>query len=84
MSPLSGDLIDQLYVRRVHYVTNGASLAITILILALVANGVVQGWHLMASNLLKGINNSLAAPAHQAMLTRLVDRKDLPNAIALN
>ena len=84
VSPLAGVLIDRLDVRRVLYVTSSITFAITSLMLVLVATGVVQAWHLVACNLFIGINNSLDAPARQAMLARLIDRKDLPNAIALN
>ncbi len=84
VSPLAGVLIDRLDARRVLYMTNCASLGLAALMLGLVGSGVVQAWHLVACNLLIGINNSLDVPARQAMLVRLVDRKDLPNAIALN
>ena len=46
--------------------------------------GVVRIWHVLAISLASGSAIALAAPAFQAFLHDLVDRRDLQNAIALN
>ena len=45
---------------------------------------VVQVWHIMALSFVTGVAQSFGGPAYQSLLPSLVDKKDLPNAIALN
>jgi len=45
---------------------------------------VVQIWHILALSFITGIAQSFGGPAYQTLLPQLVDKKDLPNAIALN
>jgi len=45
---------------------------------------VVQIWHIMALSFVTGVAQSFGGPAYQSLLPQLVDKKDLPNAIALN
>jgi predicted MFS family arabinose efflux permease len=45
---------------------------------------VVQVWHIMALSFVTGLAQSFGGPAYQTLLPQLVDKKDLPNAIALN
>ena len=45
---------------------------------------VVQIWHILALSFLTGVAQSFGGPAYQTLLPQLVDKKDLPNAVALN
>ena len=45
---------------------------------------VVQIWHILALSFITGIAQSFGGPAYQSLLPMLVDKKDLPNAVALN
>ena len=45
---------------------------------------VVQVWHIMALSFVTGLAQSFGGPAYQSLLPSLVDKKDLPNAVALN
>jgi predicted MFS family arabinose efflux permease len=45
---------------------------------------VVQIWHILALSFVTGIAQSFGGPAYQSLLPMLVDKKDLPNAVALN
>jgi MFS family permease len=45
---------------------------------------VVQIWHIMALSFVTGVAQSFGGPAYQSLLPSLVDKKDLPNAVALN
>ena len=45
---------------------------------------VVQVWHIMALSFITGVAQSFGGPAYQSLLPSLVDKKDLPNAVALN
>jgi len=45
---------------------------------------VVQVWHIMGLSFITGLAQSFGGPAYQSLLPSLVDKKDLPNAVALN
>jgi MFS family permease len=45
---------------------------------------VVQIWHILALSFMTGVAQSFGGPAYQSLIPSLVDKKDLPNAIALN
>jgi MFS family permease len=45
---------------------------------------VVQIWHILMLSFITGIAQSFGGPAYQSLLPMLVDKKDLPNAVALN
>src|SRR5881628_1565153 len=45
---------------------------------------VVQVWHILALSFVTGLAQSFGGPAYQSLLPSLVDKKDLPNAVALN
>ncbi len=45
---------------------------------------VVQIWHILTLSFITGIAQSFGGPAYQSLLPMLVDKKDLPNAVALN
>jgi MFS family permease len=51
---------------------------------ALVYWDAVQIWHILALSFTAGIAQAFGGPAYQSLVPSLVDRKDLPNAIALN
>jgi predicted MFS family arabinose efflux permease len=51
---------------------------------ALVFQGRVHIGHILALSFSAGMAQAFGGPAYQAMLPSLVDKKDLPNAIALN
>jgi MFS family permease len=51
---------------------------------ALVIAGKVQVWHLLALAFVSGTGQSFGGPAYQALIPGLVERKDVPKAIALN
>ena len=83
LSPFAGVWVDRMRKRKVLLFTQNAALAQSLVMLALVASGNVQAWHLIAANLVLGIINAFDSPARQAQLVELVGgREDLPNAIA--
>jgi MFS family permease len=45
---------------------------------------VVQIWHILALSFTTGLAQSFGGPAYQSLIPSLVDKKDLPNAVALN
>jgi MFS family permease len=58
----------------------GNTLAIAILI----ATGAIQLWHLVINSLLSGVLFSFMMPAGQAIVSEIVDREALLNAVSLN
>ena len=45
---------------------------------------VVHVWHILTLSFITGLAQSFGGPAYQSLLPSLVDKKDLPNAVALN
>jgi MFS family permease len=45
---------------------------------------VVEVWHILALSFLTGAAQAFGGPAYQSLIPSLVDKKDLPNAVALN
>ena len=41
-------------------------------------------WHILALSFIAGLAQAFGGPAYQSLIPSLVDKKDLPNAIALN
>jgi MFS family permease len=44
----------------------------------------VQIWHVLTLSFVTGVAQSFGGPAYQSLIPSLVDKKDLPNAVALN
>src|SRR5438128_8040897 len=44
----------------------------------------VQTWQILALSSVTGLAQSFGGPAYQSLIPSLVDKKDLPNAVALN
>jgi len=85
LAPFGGVLVDRLVKRKVLYATQSVALAQSIVMLALVASGRIEPWHLVAGNFVLGIVNAFDSPARQSFLVELVGgRDDLPNAIAMS
>lgn len=85
LGPFAGVWVDRRRKRQVLLITQNVALVQSLVMLALVASGHVQAWHLIAANLVLGILNAFDSPARQSQLVELVGGKDdLPNAIAFS
>jgi MFS family permease len=62
------------------YIQMGTSAALA----ALMYFHVVQIWHILVLSFVTGVAQSFGGPAYQSLIPSLVDKKDLPNAVALN
>lgn len=62
------------------YIQMGSALTLA----ALVFFNLVQVWQVLTLSFITGLAQSFGGPANQALLPSLVDKKDLPNAVALN
>jgi len=65
---------------RSQYVQMGSAALLAILLVA----HAVQVWMILALSFVVGLAQSFGGPAYQALVPTLVDRPDLPNAVALN
>jgi predicted MFS family arabinose efflux permease len=54
------------------------------LLTVLVATHVVHVWHILCLSVISGFAQAFGGPAYQALIPTLVEREDMPNAIALN
>jgi len=62
------------------YVQMGSATILTLL----VATGHVHVWHMLCLSFISGLAQAFGGPAYQALIPTLVNREDMPNAIALN
>lgn len=81
---VGGVYADRLDRRRLLIRANLGMMACAAVLTALTWTGAVRIWHVFALSLASGSAIALAAPAFQAFLHDLVERRDLQNAIALN
>lgn len=79
-----GALADRFPRRTILLITQIAMMILAFILAALTFTKLVQPWHVIVLAFLLGCANAFDAPARQAFVTELVDRKDLTNAIALN
>jgi predicted MFS family arabinose efflux permease len=54
------------------------------LLTILVATGLTHVWPILCLSCISGLAQAFGGPAYQALIPTLVDREDMPNAIALN
>ncbi|MHB1315048.1 MAG: MFS transporter [Christensenellales bacterium] len=83
-SLFAGVIIDRLPKKMLLFITQGASLVITLALAVLTYMQVVQYWHILILSFLLGIVNSLDMPLRQSFISELVEKEHLMNAIALN
>src|SRR5689334_172704 len=82
---LVGGVVADRYDRRrtliaSQYVQMGTSAALA----ALMYFQVVQIWHILALSFVTGVAQAFGGPSYQSLIPSLVDKKDLPNAVAMN
>lgn len=79
-----GAIADRFERRRVMQLTQTFAMLLALLLSLLVVTDVVQVWQVLAIAALRGIMLSVNLPTRQALLSDIVDRPNLSNAIALN
>jgi predicted MFS family arabinose efflux permease len=83
-SLVGGVVADRIERRRIllgsQYVQMTCAFALT----ALIALGAVRVWHILCFSFVAGLAQAFGGPAYHALLPMLVEKEDLPNAIALN
>ncbi len=84
LSLLGGVVADRIERRKILLVSQYIQMGSATLLTILVATGSVQVWHILCLSLVSGLAQAFGGPAYQALIPILVDRDDMPNAIALN
>jgi MFS family permease len=79
-----GVLADRLDRRRTLLMSQYLQMATSAVLAALMFFHLVQIWHILTLSFITGVAQSFGGPAYQALIPSLVDKKDLPNAVALN
>ncbi|HPS58431.1 MAG TPA: MFS transporter [Spirochaetota bacterium] len=85
LSPFTGALGDRLNRRNILFATQIFSMIQSFIFFVLTFTGIITTWHIVVLSLALGVINSFEMPTRQAFLLEMVDdKRDLPNAIALN
>jgi predicted MFS family arabinose efflux permease len=84
LSLIGGVVADRTERRKILLVSQFIQMASAAILTLLVATGIVSVWEILCLSFISGIAQSFGGPAYQALIPTLVDRDDMPNAIALN
>ena len=83
-SLIGGVLADRIDRRRVLLGSQYVQMTSAFLLTLLIAFSVVKVWHILTLSFVVGCAQSFGGPAYSALVPMLVEKEDLPNAIALN
>jgi MFS family permease len=84
LAPWAGAAADRFDRRRILYLSQGAAIAVSVVLGTLTVTGRAGAWLVIGFSLLLGLATAFATPAQQALVTSLVEPRDLGSAIALN
>lgn len=83
-SLVGGVIADRIERRRILMGSQYVQMASAAILTVLVATGMVRVWHILCLSFVSGFAQAFGGPAYSALIPMLVDREDMPNAIALN
>jgi len=83
-SLVGGVVADRVERRRVLLGSQFVQMSCAFLLALLIFFGAVRVWHILTLSFVVGFAQAFGGPAYQALVPTLVDKEDLPNAIALN
>jgi len=81
---LGGVVADRVERRRILLMSQWVQMASAGILTMLVAFDIVHIWQILTLSFVSGLAQAFGGPAYQALIPTLVDREDMPNAIALN
>ena len=84
LSLYGGAIADRVDKRDLLIWTRAAMILNTLVLAVLISTGAVRLWHLVANSLFSGVLYSFLMPASQAIVSDLVGRDTLLNAVSLN
>ncbi|MGC1373542.1 MAG: MFS transporter [Candidatus Sulfotelmatobacter sp.] len=83
-SLIGGVVADRVERRKILLGSQYVQMASAGILTVLVAMGMVQVWEILCLSFVSGFAQAFGGPAYQALIPTLVERDDMPNAIALN
>jgi len=83
-SLIGGVIADRIDRRRVLLGSQYVQMTCAFLLTLLIAFNVVKVWHILSLSFVVGCAQAFGGPAYSALVPMLVEKEDLPNAIALN
>src|SRR5579871_316325 len=83
-SLIGGVVADRAERRKILIISQYIQMASAGTLTVLVTAGVVHVWQILCLSFVSGLAQAFGGPAYQALIPTLVDREDMPNAIALN
>ena len=83
-SLIGGVLADRLDRRHVLLGSQYVQMSCAFILTALVATNSVHVWHILTLSCVAGFAQAFGGPAYAALIPTLVEKEDMPNAIALN
>src|SRR5579864_1933788 len=81
---IGGVVADRVERRKILLISQYIQMASAAILTILVATGIVHVWEILCLSFVSGFAQAFGGPAYQALIPTLVDREDMPNAIALN
>ena len=83
-SLIGGVVADRVERRKILLSSQYAQMTTAALLTILVATNRVHVWHILCLSFISGVAQAFGGPAYQALIPTLVEKEDMPNAIALN
>ncbi|MGA9388855.1 MAG: MFS transporter [Candidatus Sulfotelmatobacter sp.] len=83
-SLIGGVVADRVERRKILLGSQYVQMASAGLLTILVGTGLVHVWHILCLSFISGLAQAFGGPAYQALIPTLVEKDDMPNAIALN
>jgi len=81
---IGGVLADRRDKRRTLLTSQYIQMGTSAVLAALVYFDFIKIWHILAMSFTTGLAQAFGGPAYQSLIPSLVEKKDLPNAVALN
>ena len=83
-SLIGGVVADRAERRKILLGSQYVQMACATTLTVLVTAGRIHVWHMLCLSFVSGLAQAFGGPAYSALIPSLVDREDMPNAIALN
>ncbi len=84
LSPIGGTIADRVPRRRLLFVTQSASVVLSLILGTLVLTGTVQFWHIYLVSFCSSVVGAFDGPTRSSMFPTLVPRGQLQNAVTLH
>jgi predicted MFS family arabinose efflux permease len=83
-SLIGGVVADRMERRKILLISQYVQMFSAGVLTILVATGQVHVWHILCLSFVSGFAQAFGGPAYSALIPTLVEKEDMPNAIALN